>query len=366
MLAEGIPFISSTDLSNGKISADNLRYISTEHHSRLLKGHIKQGDVLIVVRGNGVGQVGLVSEEYEDANLNAQMAYLGRSNKIDGAFLYYLLSKYYSDGVTETVVSGSAQPQITVSSLKQLSLIVPPVDEQKVIAAVLSSLDDKIVLLHRQNQTLEAMAATLFRQWFVEEVQEDWEVYSVSDFADHIKNNVIPANFKNELFHHYSMPAFDDGKKPTVELGSEILSNKYQVAAHSILVSKLNPRVPRIWPIGDLQSENAICSTEFQVFKPKNEKLYGYLYFLLCSNDAVDALTMAASGTSGSHQRVRPEDILNIKTSLPTIERAEEYSKLVMPGIDKARSNLVQIQTLEKLRDNLLPKLMSGEAQVIL
>ena len=194
--------------------------------------------------------------------------------------------------------------------------------------------------------------------------QEDWEEYSVSDFADHIKNNVVPANLKNELFHHYSLPAFDDGKRPTVELGSEILSNKYKVAAHSILVSKLNPRVPRIWSIGDLRNKNAICSTEFQVFKPEDVKLYGYLYFLLQSSDARDALTMAASGTSGSHQRVRPEDILNIRTSLPSIERAEQYSKLVMPGIDKMRSNLVQIQTLEKLRDTMLPKLMSGEVRV--
>ena len=208
------------------------------------------------------------------------------------------------------------------------------------------------------------MAATLFRQWFVEEAQEDWEEYSVSNFADHIKKNIIPANHKNTLFHHYSLPAFDDGKKPAVELGSEILSNKYQVVAHSVLVSKLNPRVPRIWPIGNIQSENAICSTEFQVFKPKNEKLYGYVYFLLRSSDAVDALTMSASGTSGSHQRVRPEDILNIRTSLPSIGRAEQYSIQVMPNIDKSRSNLVQIQTLEKLRDSLLPKLMSGEVQV--
>lgn len=259
---------------------------------------------------------------------------------------------------------GSSHPLVTQTLLNSIDVtIVENPDEQNAIAAVLSSLDDKIDLLQRQNKTLEAMAATLFRQWFVEEAQEDWEEYSVSDFADHIKNNMVPANLKNELFHHYSLPAFDNGKQPTVELGSEIHSNKYQVAAHSILVSKLNPRVPRIWPIGDLKSENAICSTEFQVFKPKNEKLYGYLYFLLRSNDAVDALTMAASGTSGSHQRVRPEDILNIRTSLPSAERAEQFSILVMPGIDKARSNLVQIQTIEKLRDTLLPKLMSGEVR---
>lgn len=364
LLAEGIPFISSTDLSNGKISANSLRYISTEHHSRLLKGHIKQGDVLIVVRGNGVGQVALVSKEYEDANLNAQMAYLGRSNRIDGAFLYYLLSKYYSDGVTETVVSGSAQPQITVSSLKQLSLIIPPVNEQNAIAAILSSLDDKIDLLHRQNKTLEAMAESLFRQWFVEESQEDWEEYSLSDFASHLKGNVVPAKNPDKIFHHYSLPAFDAGMRPTVEAGSEILSNKFEVKPWSILVSKLNPRFPRIWPISDLPECASICSTEFQVFKPKNENLYGYLYFLLRSDDAKDELVMAASGTSGSHQRVRPEDILSIKTSLPSLNLAEQFSALVTPGIKKVWANNAQIYSLEKLRDTLLPKLMSGEVRV--
>ncbi len=287
------------------------------------------------------------------------------TSKTTSLFLYYVFNSPEFIGHIYGISGGtSVQLNMKLGDLLSYEMTIPSLEEQKAIAAVLSSLDDKIDLLHRQNQTLEAMAATLFRQWFVEEAQEDWEEYLVSDFAEHIKINVVPANLKSELFHHYSMPAFDDGKRPTVELGSEILSNKYKVAAHSILVSKLNPRVPRIWPIGDLKNENAICSTEFQVFKPKNEKLYGYLYFLLCSNDAVDALTMAASGTSGSHQRVRPEDILNIRTSLPSIERAEEYSRFVMPGIDKARSNLVQIQILEKLRDNLLPKLMSGEVRV--
>ncbi len=280
-------------------------------------------------------------------------------------YLSNLIVYYFQNLDLNEFISGAVQPKLNKASLASIPIFLPKIEaEQKAIAAVLSSLDDKIDLLHRQNKTLEAMAATLFRQWFVEEAQEEWGECSVSDFAEHIKNNVVPANSKNELFHHYSLPAFDDGKRPTVELGSEILSNKYKVASDSILVSKLNPRVPRIWPIGDLQSENAICSTEFQVFKPKNEKLYGYLYFLLRSNDAVDALTMAASGTSGSHQRVRPEDILNIRTSLPSIQRVEEYSKLAMTSIDKARSNLVQIQTLENLRDTLLPKLMSGEVRV--
>jgi len=75
----------------------------------------------------------------------------------------------------ETFTTGSAQPQLPIRDLKEMSFLLPPLPEQKAIASVLSSLDDKIGLLHRQNKTLEAMAETLFRQWFVEEAQEDWE-----------------------------------------------------------------------------------------------------------------------------------------------------------------------------------------------
>jgi len=361
----GIPSIMPTNIGNRlEVKTDSIACITEADAKRLQKYLIKENDIVYSRRGDVEKCAFVTSKQSGWLCGTGCLRVRFTSNELFPKFCAYYLSTEDIKGWVSGNAVGTTMPNLNSSILKRVPLTLPQLPEQKAIAAVLSSLDDKIDLLHRQNQTLEAMAATLFRQWFVEEAHDEWAEYSVSDFAEHIKNNVIPANFKNEIFHHYSLPAFDDGKRPTIELGSEILSNKYQVATHSILVSKLNPRVPRIWPIGDLKSENAICSTEFQVFKPKNEKLYGYLYFLLRSNDAVDALTMSASGTSGSHQRVRPEDILNIRTSLPSIERAEQFSVLVIPGIDKARSNLLQIQTLEKLRDTLLPKLMSGDVRV--
>jgi len=356
-----IPWLKTKEVNQRRIysTENHITQLGLENSSAKL---IPINSVTVAMYGDGqtAGRVGLTKIPL---TTNQACCNLLIDEKIaDAEFVFYHLFGSYDELVARK--TGSGQQNLNAQLIKAFEIPLPPLPEQKAIAAVLSSLDDKINLLHRQNQTLETMAETLFRQWFVEGAGEDWEEYSVSDFADHIKNNVVPANLKNELFDHYSLPAFDDGKRPTVELGNEILSNKYKVAAHSILVSKLNPRVPRIWPIGDLSSENSICSTEFQVLKPKNGKLYGYVYFLLRSNDAVDALTMAASGTSGSHQRVRPEDILNITTSLLSIERAEQYSGLVMPGIDKTRSNLEQIRTLETLRDTLLPKLMSGEVRV--
>lgn len=354
-------FINGNNLSNGKIVIKESTRRANKEEFKKYKKNLNDRTILVSINGT-VGNIAAYNNE--KCFLGKSACYFNILENVEKKFILYVATNNHFQTYISEFAHGTTIKNVSLNTIREYPFLLPEQPEQKAIADVLSSLDDKIDLLHRQNKTLAAMAETLFRQWFAVEAQEDWVEYSISDFADHNKNNVVPANLKNEMFHHYSLPAFDDGKRPTVELGSEILSNKYKVAAYSILVSKLNPRVPRIWPIGDLKSENAICSTEFQVFKPKNEKLYGYLYFLLRSNDAVDALTMAASGTSGSHQRVRPEDILNIRTRLPSIERAEQYSNLVIPGIDKTRSNLVQIQTLEKLRDNLLPKLMSGEVRV--
>jgi type I restriction enzyme S subunit len=208
------------------------------------------------------------------------------------------------------------------------------------------------------------MAETLFRQWFVVEAGEDWEEYKVSDIANHIKENVKPASNPLLTHRHYSLPAFDNGKNPVIEIGKEILSNKYVVRPQTILVSKLNPRVPRIWAIPDKVAENSICSTEFQVFQPKKELYYGFLCFLFKSDEAVGELEMAASGTSGSHQRVKPQDILNIIFLVPSLDKIEEYSQEVKPLIEKQQRNNDYIRTLESLRDTLLPKLMSGEVRV--
>ncbi len=358
----GVPLVTAKVVKAGKILPPT-EFISLDDYRTWMTRGFPEVDDVVLTTEAPLGEVALIKDR-NVALAQRIITLRGKKEYVFNPFLKYYFQNDTGQHELQSRASGTTVFGIKASVLKKVPVELPSLPEQKAIAAVLSSLDDKIDLLHRQNQTLEVMAATLFRQWFVEKAQEDWQEYSVSDFADHFKCNIIPAKSANDEFYHYSLPAFDNGQRPALELGSEILSNKYEVAEYSILVSKLNPRVPRIWPIGKLPDKNAICSTEFQVFKPKNGKLYGYLYFLLRSNDAVDALAMAASGTSGSHQRVRPEDILNIKTSLPSFERAEQFSELTIPGIEKVRTNRMQIHTLEKLRDNLLPKLMSCEVHV--
>ncbi len=319
-----------------------------------------EGDLLFCVRGSTTGRMNWADKPYAIGRGVAAIRHKEGTeyNRYIRGLLEYNLSHLLSSA------TGSTFPNVSRNQLERLEILLPPLPEQKAIAEVLSSLDDKIDLLHRQNKTLEAMAETLFRQWFVEEAKEDWDELKIRDIANHLKINVKTNTNSVENYWHYSLPAFDEEQMPKSELGATILSNKYKVLPNSILVSKLNPRFPRIWAIGGDISNNAICSTEFQVFQPNRDDYFGFLFFLFKSNDAREELEMAASGTSGSHQRVRPEDILNITFSAPSTDYLVKYSNLVQPNILKIETNKSQIKTLEKLRDSLLPKLMSGEIKI--
>jgi type I restriction enzyme S subunit len=263
-------------------------------------------------------------------------------------------------------ITGAVQPKLNKANLLSIPIFLPENEEQqRAIAEVLSSLDDKIDLLHRQNKTLEQMAETLFRQWFIERSKEDWEEGTISDISKHSKITVKPSNNPNIFYSHYSIPAFDDGKEPILEMVTEIRSNKYKVIKNSILFSKLNThKDKRIWLILEQLPENPICSTEFQIIEPLSEAYLYFIYGWLSNPENYREIASGVSGTSGSHQRISPQEIFSFPIPLVPKIIIEEYKNIVKPIFLKQQTNQQQIRTLEKLRDTLLPKLMSGEVRV--
>lgn len=281
-------------------------------------------------------------------------------------FLYYYLK--WDDFLLDlqSKANSGVQVNLTTEIIKQSKVIIPSKSIQDVIASILSSLDDKIDLLHRQNATLEKMAETLFRQWFVKEAKEDWEIGKVSDFALHFKDSIQPQKKHTTLYSHYSIPSYDNSKTPIKELGSEIQSNKYKVPAYCILFSKLNPhKDKRVWLLQNEVESNGICSTEFQVVLPKKKQHLYFLYGWLSLNDNYNEIASGVGGTSGSHQRIEPKTIYEYQCPLITDDEVERYNIQIEPVFKKQVINQNQIRTLTALRDNLLPKLMSGEVKVI-
>lgn len=307
---------------------------------------------VITGRYGTIGEVFYVDQSYWPLNTSL---YVTDFKGNDPKFIYYFLKAFPFAKFNDK----STVPGINRNHVHREEVSIPPVNIQEQIAHTLSLLDAKIDLLREQNETLEGLGAAVFREWFL----EGEGIYRVADIADHIKISVKPSVKPESFYHHFSLPAYDDGKRAKLEQGESILSNKYGIPDNCILVSKLNPRFPRVWLITDAPA-NAICSTEFQVFQPKDLNYLEFLYFFFKSSFAKNTLMMSASGTSGSHQRVRPQDMLDLEFSYNNYGQIVAFAELASPLMNKMIKNENTIQELEATRDLLLPKLMSGEVTV--
>ena len=178
------------------------------------------------------------------------------------------------------------------------------------------------------------------------------------------RSTVDPSQTPDELFAHFSLPAFDEGRTPKIERGNAIKSQKLAVPADSVLLSKLNPHIPRIW-LPDLPRGNrAICSTEFLVAQPDSGFSRDFLFCLLTSGQFAAEYATLVTGTTGSHQRVKGESVLQMKIVIPPPPLIDRLSTLAKPMFDKVTQNIRECATIAAIRDTLLPKLLSGELRV--
>lgn len=173
----GVNIKSTINLDYSKLT-----HLSLKKYEESPEIILKKGDVILVTRGNGIGDVGRYDGKFKEATINPSVVILTEF-KGDSKYLYYFLASKQGREQILSLEGGSSIPALYQGLLKNLNLPFPKIEIQKAIASFLSSIDNKIDLLHRQNTTLEAMAETLFRQWFVEEAKEDWDIRKLDDFV---------------------------------------------------------------------------------------------------------------------------------------------------------------------------------------
>ncbi len=347
---------------------------------------------LVTCRGNGCGLVQWTREAAYISN-NAMSIVPNTLSAADTRFLYYaLLNESFAD-----VTTGSAQPQITITHLSKKHISWHnSVDSRANVASILGALDDKIELNRKMSATLEAMARALFQSWFVDfdpvrakaegrdpglppeiaalfpdsfedselgEIPKGWRIEHVGSIANASRSTTSPAAYPDETFFHYSIPAFDDGRLPIKQTGSEIKSNKLLVPPGSVLLSRLNPRIPRVWMPQAESMLRSICSSEFAVMVP-NIVSREWLYGLFSSSEFCGRFATMVTGTSGSHQRVKPDSLAAAPVVLPLESVVERFSDFAVSVFPRVQHCLSESQTLATLRDALLPKLISGEIRV--
>lgn len=165
------------------------------------------------------------------------------------------------------------------------------------------------------------------------------------------------------VFQHYSLPAFDSGQTPVMEAGTEIKSNKTPLPAEAVLLSKLNPHIPRIWlPVK--HGENAVCSTEFLAFGPAGGGSKEFVYCFFSSPNFLQHLCQLVTGTSNSHQRVKPDQVSSMVCVVPPPAILTAFSDVAQPVFERVHENRQQAQNLAALRDTLLPRLISGQLRL--
>lgn len=275
-----------------------------------------------------------------------------------------LLVFYFENLDLNPYLTGAVQPKLNKAMLCSIPIYLPEdIEEQTAIASVLSSLDDKIDLLHRQNATLEKMAETLFRQWFVEEAKEEWEVGRISDLIEFNPTRKITKGTKSPFLEMAELSTTTFA--PSGWYFREFSSGSKFMNGDTLL-ARITPCLENgKTAYVDFLEENQIGwgSTEFIVMRPKNQIHPFFAYVVARNQDFRDYAESCMQGSSG-RQRVDIENLKSFELAIPSPDVISVFNNFCLAIVPKLKSNQTQIRTLTTLRDTLLPKLMSGEVTV--
>lgn len=370
-----IPWISAKSMYDDFISTSDL--FITEEGLQAGSKLAKKDSILLLTRGSGLFNRIPVCYVVSDVayNQDVKNIVLKQEDVTSIKFLYYWLygNKELLSSMLETTGIGAGK--IDTKRFLNLSISLPSQKEQARYIHLMDLLFDKIELNRRINANLEAQAQALFRSWFVDfepfcdgpfvdselgKIPQGWKVETLFNLATVIKKGITPSN--SETYSHYSIPAYDDAHFPEKQSGETIKSGKYIVYNNSILLSKLNPRIKRLWFIKTAE-ENAICSTEFIPIQTKDTEFISFVFYLIDSDIFYQQALSLVNGATGSHQRFHAEDIMQIPFAWNK-DAAIDFAQKATCFLQKIEDNIRENQTLSALRDTLLPKLMAGEINI--
>lgn len=341
----GVPVIRGTNLNFDRYVDGDFVFLTEEKADELKNSNCKAGDLVFTHRGT-IGQVGLVPRNKFTRYVISQsgMKLTVNESLVNSGFLFYYFKSRYGQ---HQLLKNEAQvgvPSISnpLTSLKEIEVPLPPLAEQRAITEVLGTLDDKIDLLHRQNKTLEALAESLFRQRFVEEADETWETKTLEDFFP-VVTGKRDANYGSEDGEY---PFFTCSQKP-------LKCDNYSYEGHAILLAGN----------GDFNLKR--YKGRFEAYQrtyvliPREEKYVGFLFYLM--KYFLDEMTSGAQGSVISF--LTKGMITDFDFKFPRKEPSQEFNSLnaIIEHID---CNSLQIETLTRLRDTLLPQLMSGTVRI--
>ena len=362
----GIPTLSAKSVKNGQIDYSECYYISPEEYKKFMtRGFPQKGDILLTTEA----PLGMVAKlDRADVAVAQRLLTLrGKKEVLDNDFLMYYLQSSEGQGLLKAKETGTTVTGIKQAEFRKIVIKVPDFQTQKKIAAILSALDEKIAINREINDNLQQQAQAIYHERFEtvspNDLPYDWRIVTLGEVATISNKSFNPLKEPEILLEHYSIPAFDEARFPVFELSTSIKSNKFIIDASCFMISKLNPTTKRVWKPYCL-TEDAVCSTEFIVYKAKDQSIIDFLYSVIDSGSFSDFMCSHVTGSTGSRQRTTPAETLSYKLILPSENELAEFQSLVSPMYAQMRINAIENDKLKRLRDSLLPRLMSGEIDV--
>jgi type I restriction enzyme S subunit len=334
-------------------------YIDQNKFNELKRFCVKTGDIIISCSGT-VGEVSVIKEE-DPKGIISQALLILRADKnvaYQPFLKYFLMSPYGKSSITSRS-DGSVQVNIAKRQvIENIDILLPPLPEQKAIAEVLSSLDDKIDLLTRQNKTLEDIAQAYFRKWFIEDASDKWEEKGLDEIADFLNGLPLqkyPYKTGNPL-HVIKIKELNNGFTDSSDLCSADIPEQYIVHPGDVIFSWSGSLKVDIWKYG----KGALNQHLFKVTSCNYPKWFYYFWIKY----HLPEFKMIAESKATTMGHIQRRDLSNAIVLVPENQEINNMDNIMSPLIKKIEQNNAQILVLQKLRDTLLPKLISSEIRL--
>jgi type I restriction enzyme S subunit len=385
----GIPFLRSLNVDRFKINSSDIRYISRDFHSRISKSRLKPGDVVIVRTGKP-GTCAVIPEELLESNCS-DLVIVRCGSEIFNRFLCYFVNSAATNHIAAHLV-GAVQQHFNVASAKTMEIPLPPIQEQKSIAHILGTLDDKIELNRKTNETLEAMAKALFKSWFVDfdpvrakvegrptglpaeisdlfpdsfedselgEIPSGWKVKSLDKVA-HFLNGLALQKFPPEdgapTLPVIKIAQLKKGDSIGADRCSTAVPSDYVVRDGDMLFSWSGSLAVDIWCGGD----GALNQHLFKV----TSKTYGKWFFYQWVKHHLPEFQEIAQGKATTMGHIQRHHLSEAMALIPKPSLLTAMDSAFAPLLDRAFGLRKQSNDLATTRDALLPKLISGEFRI--
>lgn len=381
------PFIQTGDIkaSEGRITT----YRQTYSEAGLEQSRLWPSGTMCITIAANIAETGILA--FPACFPDSVIGFIADEAKCDVYLIEYIFRHLRRRIQHEA--TGSVQDNINLATLDRLQFPLSPLSEQHAIAHILGTLDDKIELNRKMNETLEAMARAIFKSWFVDflpvrakaegrkpsgmgpetaalfpdsfqdsplgKIPEGWEAGTLGDIAENVKDSIKPEHMENGTPYI----ALDHMPRRSISLSEwaiadGVASNKYRFNKGEILFGKLRPYFHKVGvtPLG------GVCSTDILVIRPPTPEWFGPALGTISSDEFVAYTDAVSTGTK--MPRTNWKDMSRYEVPIPRVEIAKEYSGIIKPLIDRIVHNIHQSRTLAEIRDALLPKLLSGEIRV--